>query len=110
QGALGSVFDQGDVAFDQATGQFRIHGHPTKTARVDGDPVPVFWTARALERLGYAVNGPSASDPADLRVTAWAAAKGGSAPLWECRLSLASGAATEESFASLEALVALLRA
>jgi iron complex transport system ATP-binding protein len=125
QGALGAVFDQGDVAFDTATGQFRIHGHPTRSARVEGDPVPVFWTARALERLGYAVNGAEAADKADLRVTAWAAKTGESAPCWECRLSgssavvtpfaasTASTAATAsaaESFASLEALVARLRA
>ena len=27
-GALGAVFDQGDVAFDPAAGEFRVHGHP----------------------------------------------------------------------------------
>ena len=57
RGAFGSVFDQGDVAFDLGTGQFRIHGHPTRTARLAGDPVLTFWAARALEREGYAVIG-----------------------------------------------------
>src|SRR3954463_14822562 len=55
QGSFGKVFDQGDVAFDLATGQFRIHGHPTRNAEVTGDPIAVFWTMRALEREGFAV-------------------------------------------------------
>lgn len=53
-GSIGAVFDQGDVAFDPALGQFRIHGHPARRARVFGCGPEAFWTARALEREGYA--------------------------------------------------------
>jgi iron complex transport system ATP-binding protein len=113
QGALGSVFDQGDVAFDTATGQFRIHGHPTRSALLDGDPVPVFWTGRALERLGYSVAatapGAAGADTKGLRVSAWAAKAGDAAPRWECRFAGLSADAPAESFANLEAMVDRLR-
>lgn len=86
-GALGGVFDHGEVAFDSATGQFRIHGHPTRSAILSGDPLLVFWTGRALERLGYAViHAPSgdatpAASIAPLRI---AATRKGGIPQWEC--------------------------
>ncbi len=54
-GAVGAVFDQGDVSFDRGTGEFRIHGHPRARAVLSGDPDLRFWTGRALEREGYAV-------------------------------------------------------
>jgi iron complex transport system ATP-binding protein len=56
-GAIAATFDQGDVAFDRATGEFRIHGRANRSARVSGDPELVFWTARALEREGVAAIG-----------------------------------------------------
>lgn len=65
-GALGGVFDQGDVVFDAATGQFRIHGHPSRTAILTGDPLLIFWTGRALERLGYAVSHASTGRAASI--------------------------------------------
>ena len=56
QGTLGKVFDQGDVAFDLKSGQFRIHGHPLRKVRLSGESVLVFWTGRVLEREGYAIS------------------------------------------------------
>jgi iron complex transport system ATP-binding protein len=66
-GALGATFDQGDVAFDMATGQFRIHGHPARRARVEGDATLRFWTVRALEREGF---GAAEGGEADVHVNA----------------------------------------
>jgi iron complex transport system ATP-binding protein len=106
-GAFGKAFDQGDVVFDAATGQFRIHAHPTRAARLSGDALPVLWTARALERLGYAVSNESGegaeASPENggaLRITArWI---GGRAH-WTC-LPAGSDPASGKEFASLEAL------
>ncbi len=105
QGAFGSVFDQGDVAFDLASGQFRIHGHPTRKAEVSGDPVLVFWAARALERLGFA-NGGAGSEGEVLRVTA---SRRDGRPVWECRGLEGGTESASESFATLEDLTARLR-
>ncbi len=109
-GAIASVFDQGDVAFDKANGQFRIHGHPDKWAVLSGDPVLVHWTARALEREGYGIvdesEGKSRSGEARaaIRIAAEAGA-GGS--VWRC-FATATGTALG-SFTSLEQLAGRLR-
>ena len=106
-GAVGSVFDQGDVAFDLASGQFRIHGHPEKWAVLSGDAMLSHWTARALEREGYGITegGGSGANAAEVSITATAAAEGA---VWHCR-SAASGIPMG-TFASLEALAKHLRA
>jgi ABC-type multidrug transport system ATPase subunit len=126
-GALGGVFDQGDVAFDAATGQFRIHGHPSRTAVLSGDPLLIFWTGRALERLGYAVSHASTegiasiasiasneahiSDPSiaqgeSLRISV---TRTQGVPQWECKGPGTGSGDTERAplrFASLEAMAA----
>ena len=121
-GALGGVFDQGEVAFDSATGQFRIHGHPSRSAILSGDPLLVFWTGRVLERLGYAVNQASAEGASSivsmpqadsLRI---AATRKGGIPQWECagpglRSSDAAASAPGDAvvrFTDLETLTAAL--
>ncbi len=53
-GAFARVFDQGDVVFDPASGEFRIHAPPTRKIRVRADAVLTSWAARALEREGFA--------------------------------------------------------
>lgn len=55
EGAVGEVFDQGDVVFEPRTGEFKVHGHPRAGAQVEGDADLVHWTARALEREGWQV-------------------------------------------------------
>jgi iron complex transport system ATP-binding protein len=126
-GALGDVFDQGDVAFDSATGQFRIHGHPVKSAVVSGEPLLVFWTGRALERLGYAVTHASAEGIASIASIASnpSTGPGGSGtqgdslrisairkdgvPHWECTgpgMRYGGVAGVPAGFANLEALTA----
>ncbi|MDB5048389.1 MAG: transporter related [Fibrobacteres bacterium] len=100
RGAVGSVFDQGDVAFDPSTGQFRIHGHPEKWAGLSGDPVLMLWTARALEREGFGI----AEKDAPIRI---AAERRDGAPAWEC-FDGASGRSLG-IFPTLEALSTHLR-
>jgi len=112
-GAIGGTFDQGDVAFDRATGEFRIHGEAARSARLQGDPDIVFWTARALEREGIAAvsgagaagtaagDGSAGAGTADIEVRA---ERGSAGPSWMWR---AGGA---EGRGSLEEMLRALRA
>ena len=103
-GAIGAAFDQGDVTFDSAAGQFRIHGHPERTAVVHGRGAAVFWTLRALEREGYAAGeNEIASAEADLTVRVTATAQD---MRWQWR-TRAMGA--EREAASLETLLSEIR-
>jgi iron complex transport system ATP-binding protein len=88
RGDFGAVFNQGDVAFDAAAGEFRVHGEAARKARLAGDALEVFWTARALAREGFAI----VSEDAEATVTA--TARGGR-PHWEWRVGGASGASFE---------------
>jgi iron complex transport system ATP-binding protein len=54
-GTFEEVFKRDSFDFDIETGSFKIHRHNGKRIALDGDPVPVFWTRRALEREGYRV-------------------------------------------------------
>lgn len=54
-GTFEEVFKQDSFDFDIETGSFKIHQHRDKIVAIDGDPVPVFWTRRALEREGFRV-------------------------------------------------------
>ena len=101
-GAIGTAFDQGDVAFDKDTGQFRIHGHPARKARVAGEPALVFWTARALEREGYAT--AEGAGPFDLEVRVSHRPSGEAGAGWHWRIGSAEGRAD-----SLEDLLARIR-
>lgn len=61
-GTFEEVFKKDSFDFDIETGSFKIHQHKNKIVSVNGDPVPVFWTRRALEREGYlVVEGANAS-------------------------------------------------
>jgi iron complex transport system ATP-binding protein len=123
-GAIGTVFDQGDVAFDISSGQFRIHAHPEKHLALSGDPLLVMWTTRVLEREGYGIAGSGQVDAPSAILAefrdgrpSWrfsgpasASDPGSGAPPAQT-----SGPATEQSaptlvsFATLEALAAHLR-
>lgn len=61
-GTFEQVFKQDSFDFDRETGSFRIHRHNGKSAVVNGDAVPVFWTRRALEREGYHIQEEGKSD------------------------------------------------
>lgn len=55
EGTFESVFRKESFDFDRSSGSFNIHRSPSRTIRLKGDPVPEFWTRRALEREGYRV-------------------------------------------------------
>jgi iron complex transport system ATP-binding protein len=101
RGEFGAVFDQGDVAFDVAAGEFRIHGRATRKARVQGDPLTAFWTRRALEREGYEPVSGDGGPTVDLTVTA--GLRDGK-PFWEWRLH-----ATDGTSPALGDLIAAIR-
>jgi iron complex transport system ATP-binding protein len=113
-GAVGAAFDQGDVAFDRATGEFRIHGEAARAARISGDPELVFWTARALAREGISAGVGEAGAQAGLaRATVpedgtgeieVRAERGPAGPVWHWRSGAGAGSG------SLERMLRELRA
>lgn len=54
-GTFESVFERDSFDFDRSTGSFTLHEPSRAPVCVQGDPVGVFWTRRALEREGYEV-------------------------------------------------------
>lgn len=54
-GTFERVFHRDSFDFDRETGSFNIYRNRTNKVVLEGDPVPVFWTRRALEREGYRV-------------------------------------------------------
>ena len=54
-GSIERVFRSEGVTFDRATGTFQFQQSSLGTVTVDGHGVNRMWTARALERAGYAV-------------------------------------------------------
>jgi iron complex transport system ATP-binding protein len=106
-GAVGAAFDQGDVGFDRATGEFRIHGEATRAARIAGDPELAFWTARALAREGISAAGgeTGGSDgPGGPAVIEVRAERGSDGPRWTWRAgAIAGGGTLEEMLRALRA-------
>ena len=54
-GAFERVFSAEGVTFDRERGSFHTHQEACGRLRLEGDGVAAFWTRRALERIGYAV-------------------------------------------------------
>ncbi len=70
-GAFERVFSAEGVTFDRERGSFHTRQEACGRLRLEGDGVAAFWTRRALERIGYAVeregeNGNSASYASNL--------------------------------------------
>ena len=105
-GAFEAAFGGAGVAFDRATGTFRMrepHGARVLLDARAAAPALRFWTAHALERAGYTVvDGDDAHEAAAARVTVDDAAD---APRWH----VATGNAATEH-ATLAAVVARLSA
>ena len=55
-GTFESTFHKDDIAFDEQTGAFKVHEIPEKQIMLIGEGPAAFWTKRALEREGYAVD------------------------------------------------------
>lgn len=54
-GTFEEVFRKESFDFDRSSGSFNIHRSPEREIILAGDPVPMFWTRRALEREGFRV-------------------------------------------------------
>ena len=52
---FGKVFTREGVEFDKQHGVFKVVEPHSATINVEGEKVALFWTKRALERLGYTV-------------------------------------------------------
>lgn len=97
-GTFEEVFKQDSFNFDRETGSFRIHQYNGKKAKIEGDPIPVFWTRRALEREGFQVIEQGESDIAVL------------AQMHEDGFSwMISTAQTEQKVRSVSELMSLLK-
>lgn len=61
-GTFEAAFARPGFFFDKSTGTFTIQSQPgNNPVRLTGDPNPVFWTQRALQREGFAIiNEPNA--------------------------------------------------
>lgn len=54
------VFEQDSFQFDRSTGSFQLHQTGSRQVKLEGDPVGVFWTRRALQRqLWRVTEGPA---------------------------------------------------
>ena len=62
-GTLAATFVHQDVAFDEHTGTFRVVRPAGRPVGLEGPTPEVFWTRRALERVGYTVVDASPHGP-----------------------------------------------
>ncbi len=79
-GAFEATFATEGISFDRHQGHFRIHPPTRRRIALMGDGVAREWTARALERAGYAAVTPD--EPVELRITVTG---DGHQPCWEVR-------------------------
>lgn len=68
-GQFASVFASDNLEWDPTTGSFRAHPTPCLRVHVAGDGVPVLWTRRALERLGFGLTGDAQQAVCSIRIT-----------------------------------------
>ena len=55
RGTLAQVFEQPGISFDSHTGTFKVAHGEGRAVGLDGEMPALFWTRRALERVGYSV-------------------------------------------------------
>jgi len=99
-GAFEATFAAEGISFDSHQGHFRIHPPTQRRIALIGDGVTREWTARALERAGYAAVTPD--EPVGLCI---AVTGDGRQPCWEVRMN---GDAPQH-VQTLRDLVALVR-
>jgi len=68
KGIFGAVFDKEGILFDKATGTFRMYQGNGKYIGLTGEGPSVFWTKRALQRIGFTVTEVQPGSPG-IRVT-----------------------------------------
>ncbi len=99
-GAFEATFATEGISFDRHQGHFRIHPPTRRRIALMGDGVAREWTARALERAGYAAVTPD--EPVGLRITVTG---DGHQPCWEVR----TNGDAPQHVQTLRDLVALVR-
>lgn len=68
-GAFSEVFASEKIAFDRETGTFRFLEPPCGALTLEGEGTELFWTRRALERIGYETRIRSTENEAcDIRI------------------------------------------
>jgi iron complex transport system ATP-binding protein len=78
-GQLAALYPADTLVFDAETGRFRLPERDGPHVRVTGTGVRAFWTAHALERIGYTVdagNGKPVAAYVDVRETDWLVSRG----------------------------------
>lgn len=55
-GSLSEAFDSQNVHFDVQSGRFTIHNESCVSIAVNGEGIAAFWTIKALERAGFAID------------------------------------------------------
>ena len=58
-GSLADTFESKGVSFDNTSGLFKVHQQINGMIELVGEGTAAFWTQRALERIGFAVNAPN---------------------------------------------------
>ncbi len=99
-GAFEATFATEGISFDRHQGHFRIHPPTRRRIALMGDGVAREWTARALERAGYAAVTPD--EPVGLRIKV---TSDGRQPCWEVR----TNGDAPQHVQTLRDLVALVR-
>ncbi len=81
-GAFAAAFRGEGVTFDVASGTFRLNAPTHGPVQLRGTGLPMQWTARALERAGFALaTGP---EPTQMRVTVLS---DGDGPRWQSQIA-----------------------
>lgn len=82
-GEFARIFANENLDWDAERGSFRAHPNPCLKAEIQGDGIHVFWTRRALERLGFGIAKSDEKSALSIQVvdtgdhTEWAVARNG---------------------------------
>ena len=82
-GEFAAIFANENLDWDAERGSFRAHPNPCLKAEIQGDGIHVFWTRRALERLGFGIAKSDEKSALSIQVvdtgdhTEWAVARNG---------------------------------
>lgn len=98
-GKIGEVFARKGIYFDKNTGSFKVAKHSPINISINGDATLVFWTSRALERIGFEVTCETIKSK-HIEVSYLESNE----PVWHCQLEN-----REEQFYSVASLLAFLK-
>jgi cobalamin transport system ATP-binding protein len=67
-GTFEAAFNKEGILFDKATGSFPMNQGNGKYIMLEGEGPSAFWTARALQRIGYTINPITLINPINLMI------------------------------------------